>query len=48
MSISEFGAIAHSSEAMVKMPTPITKMRRRPWRSPSDPPSRISDASVSR
>ncbi len=41
------GAIAQSSEAAVNQRTPTTKISRRPCRSPSDPPSRISDARVS-
>jgi len=42
------GEIAHSSEAAPKPVTPIAKMRRSPNRSPSEPPTRISDPSVSR
>jgi hypothetical protein len=44
---SAVGASAHSREAPVKAITPITNTRRRPTRSPSEPPSRISDASAS-
>ena len=42
------GATAQSSEAAVNSSTPAMKIRRRPWRSPSEPPSRISEARVSR
>ncbi len=42
------GASAHSSDATPKPPTPSAKMRRSPYRSPSDPPTRISEPSVSR
>src|SRR5437588_6839132 len=48
MSASAVGATAHSSDATVNTPVPIWKMRRRPLRSPSEPPSRMSEASVSR
>jgi hypothetical protein len=48
ISASALGATAHKSEAAVNQAVPITKMRRRPMRSPSEPPSRISEASVSR
>ena len=41
------GASPQSSDASANQTTPITKTRRRPYRSPSEPPSRISDASVS-
>ena len=34
----------HSTEAAVKRPTPIMKMRRRPKRSPSAPPTSSSEA----
>ncbi len=42
-----FGASPHSSEATANHTTPTTKTLRRPYRSPSEPPSRISPASVS-
>ena len=42
------GATAHSSEAAANTTMPSWKMRLRPNRSPSDPPSRISDDTVSR
>ena len=42
------GASAHSSEATPKPPTPIENTRRSPSTSPSEPPSRISEPSVSR
>jgi hypothetical protein len=42
------GASAHPSEVAPKAVTPIAKMRRAPKMSPSDPPTRISDPSVSR
>ena len=41
------GATAHSAEATVNQAMPITNTRRRPMRSPSAPPNRISEASVS-
>jgi hypothetical protein len=41
------GASAHSSEAAANHTTPIRNTRRRPYRSPSAPPSRISPASES-
>ncbi len=47
MSVPAFGAIPHSSEAAANHTTPTTKVLRRPYRSPSEPPSRISPASVS-
>ena len=40
-------ASAHSSEATVKITIPITKIRRRPNRSASEPPVSSSAASVS-
>ena len=43
-----FGAAPHSSDAAAKQTVPITNTRRRPNRSPSAPPNRISDASASR
>ena len=42
------GARAHSNEAAPKPPTPSAKIRRSPYRSPSEPPIRINDPSVSR
>ncbi len=42
------GASAHSSEAAPKQPTPNANTRRSPYRSPSEPPTRISEPSVSR
>ena len=42
------GAIVQPAEAIVNQMTPSTKIRRRPIRSPSEPPSKSSDASVSR
>ena len=41
------GASPHSAEASANHTTPMQKMRRRPKRSPSEPPSRISPARVS-
>ena len=46
-SVSMLGAIPHSSDATANQVTPMTKTRRRPNRSPRDPPSRINEASVS-
>jgi hypothetical protein len=40
------GASPHSDEASANQTTPIRNTRRRPARSPSEPPSRISAASV--
>ena len=48
ISTSGFGASPHSSEASANQIVPITKIRRRPNRSPSEPPSRIRLASESR
>ena len=42
------GEIAHSMEATPKAPTPIANTLRSPYRSPSEPPIRISELSVSR
>ena len=42
------GAIAHASDATPKPATPIANTRRSPYRSPSEPPTRISEPSVSR
>lgn len=47
MSTPAFGAIPHSSDASANHTTPTTNTRRRPNRSPSAPPSRISPARVS-
>ena len=41
------GASAQASEAAVKPTKPTTKARRRPKRSPAEPPSRMRLASVS-
>jgi large subunit ribosomal protein L1 len=45
---SMLGESAHKSETRPKPPTPIENTRRSPKRSPSEPPTRISDPSVSR
>ncbi len=42
------GATAHTSDVAAKAPRPTTKIRRRPYRSPSDPPSTSSEPRVSR
>ena len=42
------GATAHTAEATVNTIVPMTNIRRRPTRSPSEPPRRISAASVRR
>jgi len=42
------GATAHRTDAAPNPPTPREKIRRSPNTSPSEPPTRISDASVSR
>ncbi|MGX1254689.1 hypothetical protein RKD48_007200 [Streptomyces ambofaciens] len=47
MSVVVSGAMAHSREATANHPRPRTKMRRRPNRSPREPPSRMSPARVS-
>ena len=41
------GASPHQTEARAKSRTPVEKMRLRPRRSPSEPPTRISAASMS-
>ena len=41
------GASPHSSEAAANQTTPTRKTRRRPYRSPSAPPSSTSEASAS-
>ena len=43
-----FGESAQIAEAIVNQVTPRVNIRRRPSRSPSEPPSRISAASVTR
>jgi hypothetical protein len=43
---STFGANPHSTLATANQTVPITKIRRRPNRSPSDPPSRMRAARV--
>ena len=48
ISTSTVGASAQSTEAAPNQVTPVTKMRRSPRRSVSDPASRISALSVSR
>ena len=48
MSASASGATAQRTEAPAKLVTPIAKTRDSPKMSPSDPPTRISDPSVSR
>ena len=47
MSASTEGASAAATDAAVKMPSPITKSRRRPKRSPSAAPVRRKTANVS-
>ena len=47
-SISIVGASAHSSEVTPNPATPTTNMRRSPNRSPSEPPIRSSELSVTR
>jgi hypothetical protein len=47
ISVSMFGASPHSAEASANQIVPITKMRRRPNRSDSEPPSRMKLARVS-
>ena len=47
-STSMLGAAAHSTEVAPKPATPSEKTRRSPYTSPSDPPMRISEPSVSR
>jgi uncharacterized protein (DUF1499 family) len=47
-STSMVGATAHSTETMPKPATPSEKIRRSPKMSPSEPPTRISEPSVSR
>ena len=46
-STSIVGASAHSSDATPKPATPSENTRRSPYTSPSEPPTRISDPSVS-
>jgi len=47
ISICTSTAAAHSAEATANQIAPSTNTRRLPYRSPSEPPSRISPASVS-
>ncbi len=47
ISTSIEGANPHSAEASANQTTPIRKIRRRPNRSPSEPPSRMNPARVS-
>jgi hypothetical protein len=42
------GATAHNKDATPNPPTPSANTRRSPKMSPSDPPSRINEPSVSR
>src|SRR5277367_1815192 len=44
MSCPMLGANPHQAEASEKTTTPMTKILRRPYRSPNDPPMRISAA----
>jgi hypothetical protein len=44
---SRFGATAQTAEATANQTTPTTNSRRLPSRSPSEPLSRISEASIS-
>lgn len=44
MSTGTFGARAHATDAIVNHAVPTMKRRRRPNRSPSAPPTRISAA----
>ena len=46
--ISMVGARAHASEVTPNAPTPYAKTRRSPKMSPSEPPIRSSDPSVTR
>ena len=48
ISAGAFGAIAHRTETPAKLATPIAKTLDSPKMSPSEPPTRISDPSVSR
>ncbi len=48
MSAGASGAIAQRTEAPAKLATPIAKTFDSPKMSPSEPPTRISDPSVSR
>ena len=47
ISIPAPGAIPQATEAAVKTATPITKILRRPNRSPAAPPTRISALNIS-
>ena len=44
ISTSAFGASPHIRDASANQIVPMTKTRRRPSRSPSDPPIRMSEA----
>ena len=46
-SVATFGARPQSADAIANQAVPMMNTRRRPNRSPSEPPSRINDASVS-
>ena len=48
ISVSTFGATAQSTDARPNQATPSRKTRTSPKMSPSEPPTRISDPSVSR
>ena len=48
MSAGASGAIAQSREAPAKLATPIANTRDSPKMSPSEPPTRMSEPSVSR
>ncbi len=48
ISTSMVGAAAQAADAAANQTTPSRKIRRRPYRSPSAPPSRIRPARVSR
>ena len=48
ISVSTFGATAQSTDATPNQATPRRKTRASPKMSPSDPPTRISEPSVSR
>ena len=48
MSVGASGATAQRTEAPAKLATPIAKTRDSPKMSPSEPPTRISEPSVSR
>ncbi len=46
ISASIVGAMAHSADAAANQMTPTVKTRRRPYRSPGEPPSRMNQPSV--